>query len=192
MPIPSERVVYQCKMHRGIFILPVLSALSVSVPMVAVYLLMNNFMSHIAPTGFRIGFPWPLYLLPGLVVGTMLFVVALVEYLKSEIILTEDRLKFKVGLLSVGSTEMLLSKVETITLFEPLLGRIIGYGTVGVTGTGGTAFRLRFLPNAPHLHSLLKELVNQAQSGRRSHYPASPLPPAPAPAYDETRYMPKG
>jgi len=191
MAASTERVVLQCKMHRGIFILPAISVLTAAVPFLAFYWLMSSVMTSLNPSGLKIHLPWLLMLLPGLGVGLMLFLVTLIEYLKSEIVLTEDRLKFKVGWLSVGSTEMLLSKIETITLFEPLLGRLVGYGTVAVTGTGGTSFRLRFLPNPQHFHRLLQTTVNNMHTSRSSSNHAPTQSSVQAPVYDESRYMPK-
>ena len=44
----------------------------------------------------------------------------------------------KSGLLHVHSVDTLLSKVEAIGVDQEVLGRIVGYGSVTVTGTGGT------------------------------------------------------
>ena len=135
------------------------------------------------PGGQSFSSMWLLMLLPGLFLGLGSFVVTLIEYLKSEVVLTDEHLRFKVGWLSLGSTEIMLSKIETITLFEPLIGRLAGYGTVAVTGTGGTAFHLRFLPDSKHLHSLLQTMVNQAQTGQAPRYSS----PTPSPSSNETR-----
>jgi hypothetical protein len=192
MPDSSERIVFQCKLHRGIFLVPLLTALPLIVPAMAYLWLMNDFFRKLGPTRLEIHFPWLMFLLPGLIIGLMSFFAVLIAYLKSEIVLTEDRLRFKVGWLSVGSTEILLSKIETITLWEPLIGRIAGYGTVGVRGTGGTIFRLRYLPNPQYFHSLLQTMVNGAYTRRPTRSLASLLPSAPSAAYDDTRYTPKG
>jgi hypothetical protein len=192
MPASSERVIYQCKLHPGIFLMPLLTAIPLILPALVYLWLMDDIFSRFEPAGLTIHFPWLLMLMPGLVIGLMSFLAILVAYLKSEVVLTEDRLRFKVGWLSVGSTEILLSKIETITLWEPLIGRIFGYGTVGVTGTGGAVFRLRYLPHPQHFHSLLQTMVNGAHNPRSSRNLASLLPPAPSAVYDETRYMPKG
>jgi uncharacterized membrane protein YdbT with pleckstrin-like domain len=42
------------------------------------------------------------------------------------------------GLLSRRSVEVLLPKVESTGVDEPFLGRILGYGSVIVRGSGGT------------------------------------------------------
>ena len=44
----------------------------------------------------------------------------------------------KVGIVNRRSLEMLLSKVETVRVEQSVVGRILGYGTIVVTGTGGT------------------------------------------------------
>ncbi len=45
----------------------------------------------------------------------------------------------KTGLASRKTIEMLLNKVESIEVSETTAGRILGYGTVVVIGTGGTS-----------------------------------------------------
>src|SRR5262245_64953740 len=47
------------------------------------------------------------------------------------------RLIFKVGLVARYTTELLLAKVESISVTQGLLGRMLNYGDLIVTGTGG-------------------------------------------------------
>jgi uncharacterized membrane protein YdbT with pleckstrin-like domain len=55
-----------------------------------------------------------------------------------EMALTNRRVVIKAGVVSRSTTEMPLSKVESIQVVEPALGRMLGYGTIRVIGTGGT------------------------------------------------------
>ena len=55
----------------------------------------------------------------------------------SEFAVTTSRLIFKVGLIARYTTELLLSKVESIGVTQNLLGRVLSYGDITVTGTGG-------------------------------------------------------
>ena len=48
------------------------------------------------------------------------------------------RVLIKTGLFSRRSIEVLLPKVESIGVDESVFGRMLGYGTVIVRGTGGT------------------------------------------------------
>lgn len=59
-------------------------------------------------------------------------------YVTSEFAVTNKRVIIKVGWLKRRTVETMLSKVEGINVEQDLVGRILGYGTVIVTGTGGT------------------------------------------------------
>jgi uncharacterized membrane protein YdbT with pleckstrin-like domain len=56
----------------------------------------------------------------------------------TEVAVPNRRVLIKTGLLSRRSVEVLLPKVESIGVDESFLGRIFGYGSVIVRGTGGT------------------------------------------------------
>ena len=59
-------------------------------------------------------------------------------FLTTEFAVTNKRVIAKTGLVRRRSVELLLSKVESLGVQQPLLGRILNYGTIMVTGTGGT------------------------------------------------------
>ena len=44
----------------------------------------------------------------------------------------------KVGWMRRHSLELILSKVEAISVDQNFRGRVLGYGTITITGTGGT------------------------------------------------------
>ena len=56
----------------------------------------------------------------------------------TEVAVSNRRVLIKTGLFSRRSVEVLLPKVESIGVDETLVGRILGYGSVLVRGTGGT------------------------------------------------------
>jgi uncharacterized membrane protein YdbT with pleckstrin-like domain len=55
-----------------------------------------------------------------------------------EMAVTNKRVLVKRGILRRRTLELLLDKVESIGVNEGILGRMLGYGTVFVRGTGGT------------------------------------------------------
>ncbi len=67
-----------------------------------------------------------------------LFIAPLIAQATSEFAITNKRLMIKVGLISRTTLEMNLSKIETVNVNQSILGRMLGYGTVVVVGTGGT------------------------------------------------------
>ena len=62
---------------------------------------------------------------------------AFIRRATTELAVTDHRVIYKSGLLSRHTIEMNRDKVESVDVDQSLLGRILGYGTVIVRGTGG-------------------------------------------------------
>jgi len=62
----------------------------------------------------------------------------LIEYWTSEFAVTNKRVIMKVGWVARRVLELNLHKIESVNVDQPLLGRLLGYGTITVIGTGGT------------------------------------------------------
>jgi uncharacterized membrane protein YdbT with pleckstrin-like domain len=114
--LPGERVTHETRLHKMMFTWPILLGAAAIAVAVA------------APPA-----------------GGGLFVVALVwslavyaRYVSSEFAVTDKRVIIKVGLLRRRTLEMLLIKVEAISVDQSITGRVFGYGTIVVVGTGGT------------------------------------------------------
>jgi uncharacterized membrane protein YdbT with pleckstrin-like domain len=61
----------------------------------------------------------------------------------TELAVTDRRIVFKRGLIRRHTVEMNTAKVESVDVDQSILGRIFGYGTVTVRGTGGSIEPLR-------------------------------------------------
>lgn len=59
----------------------------------------------------------------------------------TEMAVTNKRVLIKTGILRKRTVELFLPKVESIAIDQGVLGRMFGYGTMTVRGTGGTAER---------------------------------------------------
>ena len=73
-----------------------------------------------------------------LVVAAVFFGIGIVRRNATEMAVTNKRVIVKTGLADRRTIELLLQRIESIAVEEPALGRILGYGTVIVRGTGGT------------------------------------------------------
>ncbi len=69
--------------------------------------------------------------------GALWWAIRWLEMMTSEFAVTSVRLVFKGGLVARNTTEMLLSKVESISVTQSLPGRMLNYGDLTVSGTGG-------------------------------------------------------
>ena len=72
------------------------------------------------------------------VVAAIFFGIGFVRRSATEMAVTNKRVIVKSGLANRRTIELLLSRIESIAIEEPALGRLLGYGTVIVRGTGGT------------------------------------------------------
>ena len=122
--LPNERVIYKTKLHWVLFVKPALVTLlglGITVALGALT---------------QVEWLWYLSLLviaAGLVWGA----IQAVELVTSEFAVTTTRLIFKVGLIGRYTMELLLGKVESIGVQQTLVGRLLNYGDLVVTGTGG-------------------------------------------------------
>ena len=63
---------------------------------------------------------------------------AFIRYKTSEFAVTNKRVIMKIGLIRRTSVEIVLSKVESITVDQGIAGRVFNFGSIAVVGTGGT------------------------------------------------------
>jgi uncharacterized membrane protein YdbT with pleckstrin-like domain len=63
---------------------------------------------------------------------------AFIQRVTTELAVTDRRVIFKTGIIRRHTVEINRSKVETVGVNQSILGRILGYGTVIVRGTGGS------------------------------------------------------
>ena len=121
--LDGERIVYRARLHWTIFLKSIFLVL-VGAAVAVVF-------SIYQPAYWYIG-----AVLVGL--GLLLAIPAFIRYISSEFAVTNKRVLSKVGFVERESDETLLSKVEAIAVDQGVLGRVLGFGTVTITGTGGT------------------------------------------------------
>jgi len=73
-----------------------------------------------------------------LLVAAIFFGIGFVRRNATEMAVTNKRVIVKSGIVDRRTIELLLQRIESIAVEEPALGRVLGYGTVIVRGTGGT------------------------------------------------------
>ena len=69
----------------------------------------------------------------GLLIWAFIVFTDLIDYLTTEIVITNQRIVSKHGWLSITTTSTDLDKVNNINVAQPLIGRILGYGNVEIT-----------------------------------------------------------
>ncbi len=69
-------------------------------------------------------------------VGVVLLLREWFEQWTTEIVVTNRRVVYKTGFISRKTTEMNMEKIESVVVDQSLFGRILGYGSLDVRGTG--------------------------------------------------------
>lgn len=133
--VPGETVVYQTRLHWVVMLRHILLALLLFAGAAAllIYLLHHPELS-IARKHFTEGGAAAL-----LVCGLAAIIAGAVRRNATEMAVTTRRVVVKQGLMSRKTIEMLLNKIETIEVSEPMIGRMMGYGSITMIGTGGTS-----------------------------------------------------
>jgi uncharacterized membrane protein YdbT with pleckstrin-like domain len=70
---------------------------------------------------------------------------ALIRRTTTELAVTDRRVIYKSGVFARHTLEMNRSKVESVDVDQSLLGRIFGFGTIIVRGTGGSLEPIRLI-----------------------------------------------
>jgi uncharacterized membrane protein YdbT with pleckstrin-like domain len=71
-----------------------------------------------------------------LAVAAILFLAAWFHRRMTELSVTNHRVIYKKGFIWRRTVEMNMDKVETVNVDQSILGRLLGYGTIHVLGTG--------------------------------------------------------
>jgi uncharacterized membrane protein YdbT with pleckstrin-like domain len=132
--LPGETVEYRTHLHPVIFLQPALFAL------VGLAFVVFGLLNPTLPGFWMLGLAF-------LVFAAGLGIDRAVRYVSSEFAITNKRVLIKVGFIHRHTLEMLLTKVETVRVDQGLLARVVGYGTIVVTGTGGTNEPFRSIAN---------------------------------------------
>lgn len=124
--LPGERVVYRAHLHKLTFVGLIAIAIAL---LIAGSVLLGNAEPIISIALFAAA------LIP--------LLWAYVAYNSSEFAVTDKRVIIKVGFIQRRTVETMLSKVEGIEVNQGILGRLLDFGTITISGTGGTkeAFR---------------------------------------------------
>lgn len=141
--MPNEQIICRVRLHWSAFLPAILTFI------LAVFATFNNMRM----------FDGILYL-----VAAVLIIPALISYLSSEYAVTNRRVIIKVGFISRNSYELLLNRIEGIEVEQSILGRLLGYGTIIVRGTGGSKEIFNKIENPIQFRKSVQEQITATQT----------------------------
>ncbi len=149
--VAGETLVYQTGVHWSVLFWPAVLAILIGAAGVAAFVLRRDLL---------------ILGVVCLLVAAIVLISAIVKRNATEIGVTNRRVIIKTGLLSRRSLEIMLPKVESIAINEPAMGRILGYGTVVIHGTGGTPEPFDKIAHPSEFRREVQQQMDAATSGR--------------------------
>ena len=101
-----------------------------------------------------------------LVIGAIIMGAGMMRRNATEVAVSNKRVLIKTGLYSRRSIEVMLPKVESIGVDEPALGRMLGYGSVTVRGTGGTYETFHLISHPNEFRRQVQQQIGQPSQNR--------------------------
>jgi len=161
--IEGETIIYETRLHWIMLIGPVLLGLLFGLTGVGMFVLSAR------ATDDKSAAHQPL-----IVLGAAFFAVALIFIARgivmrnaTEMTVTNKRVFVKVGLAARRTIELLLSRVESIGVEESVMGRMLGYGTVIVHGTGGTPEVFNRIAHPLEFRTQVQQQIEKSQGSSR-------------------------
>ena len=181
--VPGEEVVYQTRLHWVVMLGHILFSLVLVIAGAGlfVYLRMQTGLD-MNLVRILIGFAALLA-----IVGVAAFIVGMARRNATEMAVTTRRVVIKTGLAARKTIETLLNKVESIEVSETTGGRMLGYGTIVIIGTGGTSEPFHRMAHPLQFRSQVQQQIEKLKKATgRSQARAQPrnltmLMEAPAP-----------
>lgn len=152
--LPDEKIAYWTRPHWIIFSTPVL------------YLIACLLLLYLGPHYLRIGFSifgmeaYRLLALLGLIAAIYTGVTSYIAYTTSEYGVTNKRVVIKVGWIRRDTLEVFLDKIEAVSVYQSIPGRLLGYGTIVVIGTGGSQDPYRYVPNPLQFRKVVQRQID--------------------------------
>lgn len=88
------------------------------------------------------------YLAIALIIYSILeLILRAIKRLSTEQALTNRRVFRKTGLISRNTDELVLEKIETVAVNQSVFERILNFGDIEFTGTGGVYIRFEYVPD---------------------------------------------
>jgi len=157
--LSGEHIVYRTRPHWIIFGGPLVVAVLGLILGVTLQLTMQDY--------------W--YAGAALIAGALLLALPpAIRYVSSDFAVTDKRVLARMGILNRHSLETLLSKIEGLGVEQNVWGRLLGYGTITLTGTGGTRESIAGIPRPLEFRRQVQAQI-VAQEERRPRDAAAAL-----------------
>ena len=145
--MPGESIIYKAQIHWIIF----LPAIVFVIP--AIWLIAEHHQGD--NSGVFAGLL--------ILIALVYFIKAFITKISTELAITSKRVIAKFGLIRRNTIELNHSKVESFNVEQSILGRLLGFGTIVVNGTGGGKTPIPCIDSPLDFRKNAMETIDQSQ-----------------------------
>jgi uncharacterized membrane protein YdbT with pleckstrin-like domain len=157
--IEGETIIYETRLHWIVLIGPVLLGVLFGLTALGMFALSGRTTPDQNTAHQSLMMLGAIFLL----VAVIFVVRGIVWRNATEMTVTNKRVFVKVGLAARRTIELLLSRVESIGVEESVMGRMLGYGTVTVHGTGGTPEVFNMIAHPLEFRTQVQQQIEKSQ-----------------------------
>ncbi len=158
--MPNEKVIFSAKISPVVFMSPAIAYIFLLIIFYISIQILSNKDQISGIIGSFFCFLSIIFLIPTLI----LILEAIITMRTSEFVVTNKRVIAKTGFIRRNITEILLTKVESVEVDQNIFGRICGFGTIKITGTGGTHQRVRAIVDPLKIRKKVSQVVEYVNS----------------------------
>jgi uncharacterized membrane protein YdbT with pleckstrin-like domain len=129
--ISDEAITYRGRLHWILFFKPALIAI--------VVVALGELIYQVADLGRVLSTPTELLVAIGvLVIAALPILTTFLTWKAADFAVTNKRVVLKTGFLHRKTPEMFLNRIESVEVDQSIAGRVLGFGTVVIRGSGGS------------------------------------------------------
>ena len=158
--MPNEKILFSARIHPAVLLPSIISfLLTIAVGISALTAAGQPGTAVLLISAISIS----LFCLSGLLLiySIVLVVQALTVMFTTEFAVTNLRVIAKTGYIRRHTLEMLLTKIESVAVSQSILGRLLNFGVVTVTGTGGTKESFKAIVEPFTVRKKISQIIEQ-------------------------------
>jgi uncharacterized membrane protein YdbT with pleckstrin-like domain len=153
--ITGEAVTYRARLHSILFVKPALMGLTLIAIVALIF--------YAADLGKVLSTEVALLVWVGvLVISAVPMLAAFLTWHSAEFAVTNKRVILKTGFIQSKTAEMFLNKIESVGVDQSIAGRILGYGTIEIRGTGGSLEPFHRVSAPLHFRNQIQEQIGKS------------------------------
>ena len=110
----------------------------------------------------KLQYLWPIISLP-ILIGIPWLLSVFISRATTEMAYTNKRIILKTGIISRDTDEIRIDRIESVDIKQSIFGRMLGFGTIYVTGTGAKIIVLDAVVNVIEIRKALVSVSDEVR-----------------------------